>query len=69
VDCTGLPCFTSPQGMDFSPFVGSLLIGPGLVQMESWMPRDDLFGKVRGTPPTVGAIEHSAGPLPLAGRP
>jgi hypothetical protein len=69
VDCTGLPCFTSPQGMDFSPFVGSLLIGPGLLQIESWMPRDDLFGKVRGTPPTVGAIEHSAGPLPLVGRP
>ncbi len=69
VDCTWAPCFMNPQGMDFSPFAGSLLTGPGMVRVESWMPRDDLFGKARGTPPTVGAIEHPSGPLPLAGWP
>jgi hypothetical protein len=69
VDCTRVPCFVSPEAMDFAPLAGSLLIGPGMLPVESWMPRDDLFGTLRGIPPTVGAIERPSGPLPLAGWP
>lgn len=65
VDCSGVACFTSPQEMNFSPFAGSILTGAGVVSPGTWVPRDDLFGSMRGTPPTVGAIERVSGPLPL----
>jgi Right handed beta helix region len=65
VDCSVVACFTSPHQMNFSPFPGSILAGVGAGGLGPWMPRDDLFGSPRGTPPTVGAIEKAAGQLPL----
>ena len=61
VDCSTLPCFLAPHLRDFSP----LVLKPGSVTVEAWAPPDDYFGRKRGVPPVVGAIEGSAGPLPL----
>jgi hypothetical protein len=64
VDCTSLPCFVRPQARDFSP----LLLGPGRVTGDPWMPLDDYFGRRRGIPPVAGAIEQPAGPIPLEAK-
>ncbi|MGH8584277.1 MAG: right-handed parallel beta-helix repeat-containing protein, partial [Gammaproteobacteria bacterium] len=37
VDCTGVPCFANPDGMDFSPFPGSLLTGRGVLRGQGSM--------------------------------
>ena len=61
VDCTWVVCFVDPDKRNFSPLVvgaGSFLGGP-------WIPQDDYFGRRRGVPPTVGAIEQPGGPIPL----
>jgi hypothetical protein len=34
VDCTWVPCFANPDGMDFSPFPGSLLTSPGPISLQ-----------------------------------
>jgi hypothetical protein len=65
VDCSVIVCFMSPHQMNFSPVSGSILAGMGAAGLGPWMPRDDLFGSPRGTPPIVGAIERASGPLPL----
>jgi hypothetical protein len=65
VDCSQAPCFVNPDGRDFSPVIGSLLVGLGAAAVEAWAPADDFFGARRGIPPTVGAIERPAGPIPL----
>ena len=59
VDCTYVPCFTSPVLRDFSP----LATRPGVFLGEEWMPRDDYLGRSRGLPPVVGAFEQPAGPI------
>ena len=69
VDCTWVPCFANPDGMDFSPFPGSLLTSAGALLMRGSMPREDFFGVRRGAPPTVGAIERPARPLTLTPQP
>lgn len=69
VNCTWVPCFANPDGMDFSPFPGSPLLGLGVPQVEPWFPKDDFFGTRRGPLPTVGAIERPSGPIPLAIKP
>lgn len=69
VDCSSAPCFRNPEARDFSPFPGSPLVGPGVLQAEPWFPRDDFFGTRRGLLPTVGAIERPSGPIPLAIKP
>ncbi len=69
VDCSWGSCFAGAAGLDFSPVVGSLLMGPGAIWEEAWMPRDDLFGGRRGMPPTVGAVEHPSGPITLGLKP
>ncbi len=63
VDCSWGACFTDPEGLDFSPFVRSLLIGPGAMRADGWMPKDDFFGTRRGIPPAVGAVERPSGPI------
>jgi len=65
VDCSVAACFMSPAQMNFSPLSGSILAGVGAADLGPWVPRDDLFGSPRGTPPTAGAIERASGPLPL----
>ena len=69
VDCTWVPCFANPDGMDFSPFPGSPLVGLGVLQGKPWFPKDDFFGTRRGPLPTVGAIERPSGPIPLGIKP
>ena len=65
VNCSLFACFANPQGMNFSPFPGSMLTGVGTLSLDQWIPRDDLFGRRRGIPPMVGAIEQASGPLRL----
>jgi hypothetical protein len=65
VDCTWAPCFADPEGMDFSPLVGSLLTAPGSVRPGAWAPVDDYAGHRRRMPPTVGALEGRARPIRL----
>jgi hypothetical protein len=69
VDCSQTPCFVNPDGRDFSPLVGSLLMGLGTMGTETGAPADDFFGARRSIPPTVGAIERPAGPIPLGPKP
>jgi hypothetical protein len=69
-DCTGAPCFADPEARDFSPAAGSPLVGAGVGRAESWFPAADFFGARRSAPPSAGAVERSAGPVPLSpGRP
>jgi hypothetical protein len=69
-DCTGAPCFADPEARDFSPAAGSPLLGAGVGRSESWFPAADFFGARRSSPPSAGAVERSAGPVPLSpGRP
>jgi len=63
VDCTWVPCFANPEGMDFSPVPGSLLSGLGTLRMQGSTPREDFFGVRRGVRPTAGAIEKPSGPI------
>jgi hypothetical protein len=63
VDCTVVWCFANPDGMDFSPFPGSLLVGMGIIGIGDWLPREDFFGTRRGARPTAGAIEKPSGPI------
>jgi hypothetical protein len=69
VDCARSPCFRNPDGRDFSPLVGSPLIGLGVMGVDAWAPRDDFFGVPRGIPPTVGAVERAAGAILLGPKP
>jgi len=67
-DCTLVRCFANPDGMDFSPFPGSLLVGMGITGLGNrglgdWLPREDFFGTRRGARPTAGAIEKPSGPI------
>jgi len=63
VDCSWLPCFVNPEGMDFSPFSGSLLTGPAVIRASDAVPDEDYFGSSRRTPVAIGAIEKPSGPL------
>lgn len=63
VDCSVARCFANPNGMDFSPSPGSLLVGAGIIGLGDWLPREDFFGTRRGARPTVGAIEKPSGPI------
>jgi hypothetical protein len=63
IDCTLVQCFANPNGLDFSPFSGSLLVGTGIIGLGDWLPREDFFGAPRGALPTVGAIEKPSGPI------
>jgi hypothetical protein len=65
IDCTTLPCFANPEREDFSPHLGSLLKGAGVLWTDTWMPREDFFGVRRSMPPTAGAIERAARPISL----
>ncbi|HXH83888.1 MAG TPA: right-handed parallel beta-helix repeat-containing protein [Candidatus Tectomicrobia bacterium] len=60
VDCTLLVCFRAPEQLDFSPAPGSPLVGRGAVTAGDAMAARDYFGRERGVPPTVGAVEGSA---------
>ena len=69
VDCSLLACFMNPEARDFSPLLGAGLVGAGAVRVEPWVPGADYLGNRRGIPPTVGALERPAGPIPLAPKP
>jgi hypothetical protein len=63
VDCTQVRCFANPDGMDFSPLRGSVLVGMGIIGLGEWIPKEDFFGTRRGALPTAGAIEKPSGPI------
>src|SRR5882672_11003648 len=63
VDCGIGRCFANPNGMDFSPFVGSILVGMGVSGLGDWLPQADFFGVRRGARPTPGAIEKPSRPI------
>lgn len=65
VDCTWAVCFTDPEGMDFSPFPGSLLVAPAQPRGNDGAPTDDYFRSARRTPPNIGAVERAMGPIHL----
>lgn len=69
VDCSGLACFVDGENRDFSPMPGGPLSTSAAVPVGPWVPTQDFFGAPRGTPPTVGAVEHVQGPVRLAPRP
>lgn len=58
LDCSWMACFANPEGIDFSPFAGSLLTGLGVVRALDNIPPDDYFGTARRRPPAIGAIER-----------
>ena len=61
VDCTAPRCFVDPDLQDFSP----LGIQSGSPVAEPWIPASDYFGRRRGVPPAVGAIEAPGSPIRL----
>jgi hypothetical protein len=63
VDCSLLVCFEAPEALDFSPLPGSPVIGRGVVTGAEGPTSRDYFGRRRGLPPTVGAVEGPAGPV------
>lgn len=65
VDCSLPLCFANPDGLDFSPFPGSLLVGIRRSQAGESPSIDDFFGTRRRMPPVTGAIEGPSGPLRL----
>ena len=70
VDCTWVPCFTSPEVLNFSPYPGSVLVGSSVPRPADGLgPSDDFFGARRGLLPTVGAIERASGPIHLGVKP
>jgi hypothetical protein len=70
VDCTWVPCFTSPEALNFSPYPGSVLVGSSVPRAADGLgPSDDFFGARRGLLPTVGAIERASGPIHLGVKP
>ncbi len=69
VDCTWATCFTNAEGLDFSPFAGSLLVGAAISGINAPQVEDDFFGTRRGVPATAGAIERPSGPIRPSSRP
>jgi hypothetical protein len=65
VDCTWTPCFVNAQGLDFSPFPGSLLVGAAISGVDRTRVDDDFFGTRRGVPASTGAVERPSGPIRL----
>ena len=66
VDCAYLGCFTDPRSGDFSPALGSPLLGPAVILEDPWFPQDDYFGLRRRVVPSVGAIDRAGqGPIGL----
>ena len=63
VDCSLALCFANAHGLDFSPFPGSLLFGVAALQPGESSPVDDFFGRRRGMPPAIGAVEEASGPV------
>jgi hypothetical protein len=63
VNCTWVPCFVNAEGLDFSPFPGSLLIGPGVLRALEAGPTNDFFGTPRSEMPAIGAIEPGHEPI------
>jgi hypothetical protein len=70
IDCSVTVCFANPLTMDFAPLETSILRHAGFISTESWVPRDDLLGQRRATPPTVGAVEGPGRPtrIPASDR-
>jgi Right handed beta helix region len=60
LDCSWMACFANPEGLDFSPYPGSLLTGLGVARAMDGVPHDDYFGVPRRTPAAIGAIERPA---------
>jgi hypothetical protein len=69
VNCGIGRCFANPDGMDFSPFVGSVLVGMGVSGLGDWLPQADFFGVRRGAHPTPGAIEKPGRPIGISPPP
>lgn len=63
-NCTWAPCFTNPEALDFSPFLGSALLGAALPWAGPVL-ATDFFGSTRGSPATVGSIEKAGGTIRL----
>jgi len=69
IDCSLRPCFATPEILDFSPVPAGGLVAAGVVRGDHWAPADDFFGAPRAMPPTVGAVERTAGPIVIGPRP
>lgn len=69
IDCTWVPCFASPATLNFSPYLGSVLMGGSAPSQAATVPSDDFLGSRRGLLPTVGAIERPSGPIRLGVKP
>jgi hypothetical protein len=70
VDCGQVTlCFVDPESRDFSPMPGGILPAAGLIVPGAAGPTEDFFGRVRGLPPAVGAVEGLEGPVMLGVRP
>ncbi|HXG05568.1 MAG TPA: right-handed parallel beta-helix repeat-containing protein [Candidatus Binatia bacterium] len=65
VDCSVSPCFADPVVLDLSPLPVSLLLALGSPAAGDGAPDTDFFGRPRGHPPAVGAIEPGGPRLPL----
>ncbi len=63
VNCTWVACFANTEGLDFSPFLGSLLIGAAIPGVDRTQVDDDFFGTPRRVPASTGAIERPSGPI------
>jgi parallel beta helix pectate lyase-like protein len=63
VDCTWLVCFANTEGLDFSPFPGSILVGAAISGVDRTRVDDDFFGTRRGVPASTGAVERPSGPI------
>jgi hypothetical protein len=63
VDCSLALCFANAEGLDFSPFPGSLLFGMAASPPSESSPVDDFSGFRRRMPPAIGAVEAPSGPI------
>lgn len=63
VNCTWVACFANTEGLDFSPFPGSLLVGAAISGVDWAQVDDDFFGTRRGVPASTGAVERPSGPI------
>ena len=68
-NCTVAACFRDPDVRDFSPRLGSPLMGAAVSHSGPWMPMDDFTGAPRGPIPSVGAFDGPALPIPDGFKP
>ena len=66
--CRPGECFARPHERDFSP-LSATPAATLPAAARRWKPSDDFFGAPRGARPVAGAVEGTAGPIPLGLKP